>query len=184
MPDWRPPIIETPRLILRPLEESDATAVFLYSCNPKMTRFTCWDTHQTLEDSLYFVRDYARSRYREKVPDPLGIILKNDPTGAVIGSVGCFWSSKPDGVMELGYHIAEPFWGRGLTLEAARALVDYSFRNYSIERIHSRVFVGNDASAQVAAKLGMVLDGTLRSMIVTKGRRWDVQIYSILRQEW
>ena len=144
--NWLRPRIETPRLILRPLEESDLTAVFLYCSNPNMTHFTLWETHQTLEDSLYLVRDYAQSRYREQVPDPMGIILKNDPDEMVIGTLGCFWSSKPDGVMELGYHIAEPYWGRGLTTEAARAMVDHAFENYPVDRINSRVFAENVAT--------------------------------------
>src|SRR5262245_41201221 len=104
---WRPPIIETPRLILRPLAESDCDAVFAYASNSKMTRFTLWETHGSVADSLFFVRDYARSRYLEQVPEPLGIVLKNTPAAGVIGGIGCFWVSQTDGVMELGYNVGE-----------------------------------------------------------------------------
>lgn len=184
IPTWRPPSLETPRLLLRPIEESDATAVFLYACNPKVSEFTLWDTHETIENSLFFVREYARSRYQEGVPDPYGIILKSDPDQMVVGSVGCYWASKPDGVMELGYHLAEPYWGRGFTTEAARVVVDHTFANYPVERIHARVFVGNVGSSRVAEKVGMKLEGVHRAMMFRKGRRWDIEMYALLRGEW
>ena len=61
--DWTPPTLETDRLILRPVMPADATAVFLYSSNPAVTRFTLFETHQTLDDSRWFAEEYTRSRY-------------------------------------------------------------------------------------------------------------------------
>ena len=53
--DWRPPTLEIPRLILRPVTPADAAAVFLYASNPAVTRFTLFETHQTIDDSRWFV---------------------------------------------------------------------------------------------------------------------------------
>ena len=92
-------------------------------------------------------------RYREQVPDPMGIILKNDPDEMVIGTLGCFWSSKPDGVMELGYHIAEPYWVGASPPKRREAMVDHAFENYPVDRINSRVFAENVGRARVALKL-------------------------------
>jgi RimJ/RimL family protein N-acetyltransferase len=181
---WRPPIIETERLILRPLDEADRDAVFRYASNPNMTRFTLWETHQSPADSLFFVRDYARSRYLEQVPEPLGIVLKDEPARGVIGALGCFWISQPDGVMELGYNVAEPDWGRGIAVEASAALLDYVFAEYEVHRIQARIIEGNDASLRVAAKLGMRHDGTLRGFLFRRGRHMDVHISSLLGPEW
>ena len=181
---WKPPILETPRMIMRPLDERDAGDIFLYCSNPRMTSFTLWNTHETIDDSLMFLREYSFSRYSNKEPDPIGVVLKNDPTRSVVGTVGCFWSSKKDGVMELGYNLAEPYWGRGLIVEAAQALVDYVFREFAVERIQARVLHGNSASARVARKLGLTHEGTLKSMLLLRGARVDVEFYAILRSEW
>jgi ribosomal-protein-alanine N-acetyltransferase len=184
MPEpWRPPTIETERLILRPLDESDCDAVFRYAANPNMTRYTLWETHRSPADSLFFVRDYARSRYLEQVPEPLGILLKDEPERGVIGGLGCFWISQSDGVMELGYNVGEPDWGRGIAVEASAALIDYAFAEYEVYRIQTRIIEGNEASLRVAMKLGMHHDGTLRGFLFRRGRHVDVQICSLLRPE-
>ena len=184
MTTWRPPTLESPRLLLRPIEESDRDAVFAYASNPNMTRFTLWETHQTLEDTLMFVRDYAQARYREGVPEPIGIVLKDAPAAGVIGSLGCFWVSRPNATMELGYALGEPHWGRGLVAEAARVLLDHVFAAYSIERMQARVIDENAASCRVLDKLGFAFEGTLRSSMYRRGRFWDVRYYSVLRGEW
>ena len=149
-----------------------------------MTVYTLWNTHQTIEDSRMFLMDYPLSRYPNREPDPIGIVLKDDPTQRVVGTIGCFWASKKDGVMELGYNLAEPFWGRGIIVEAARVLIDFVFREYLVDRIQARIFAGNASSVRVAEKLGMTQEGTLRSFLLVRGERVDVTYYSLLRKEW
>jgi ribosomal-protein-alanine N-acetyltransferase len=182
--DWTPPTLETERLILRPVTEADATAVFLYASNPAVTRFTLFETHQTLDDSRWFAGEYARSRYASREPDPFGIVLKTDPLKTVVGTLGAHWASQPNLAMEFGYSLAEPYWGRGLVAEAARALLKYAFEEYAVERVQAQVFAGNDASERVLQKLGFTREGVLRSLVLRRGRWWDITMYSLLRGEW
>ena len=182
--EWKPPLLETDRLLLRPLNDGDADSIFLYASNPLVTRFTLWNTHLTIDDTRQFLRDYPWSRYPNHEPDPIGIVIKNDPTRSVIGTVGCFWVSKKDAVMELGYNLAEPYWGKGIIVEASRALLDFVFKEYPVERIQARVLEGNMASCRVAEKLGMNHEGTLRSFLLHHGPRVDVDFFAVLRSEW
>jgi ribosomal-protein-alanine N-acetyltransferase len=182
--DWRPPTLETPRLVLRPATAADAPAVYLYASNPAVTRFTLFETHQAIDDSRWFVTDYVRSRYFNREPDPLAIVLKDDPLGRMIGALGAHWASQPNGTMELGYSLAEPYWGRGLTTEAARALTDHVFAEYAVERLQARVFFGNESSGRVLEKLGFRPEGVLRSLVFRRGRHWDIVMYSLLRADW
>lgn len=182
--DWTPPILETERLILRPVTDDDALGAFLYASNPNMTKFTLFETHQTIEDSRWFVNDYRRSRYASQEPDPFAIVLKRDPVQMMVGAVGAHWVSQPNGAMEIGYAIAEPYWGRGLVVEAARAVVRYVFTEYAVERLQARVFVGNDASDRVLEKLGFMREGVLRSLVLRRGQWWDIAMWSLLRSEW
>ena len=182
--DWNPPTLETERLVLRPVTEADAPAVFVYASNPVVTRHTQFETHQTIDDSRWFVNDYARSRYQAREPDPFAIVLKDDPLGMMIGALGAHWVSQPNGTMEFGYSIAEPYWGRGLVAEAARALIEYAFTEYAVERLQARVFAGNDASERVLQKLGFAREGVLRSLVLKRGQWRDIVMYSLLRAEW
>ena len=61
-PFWAPPTIETDRLVLRPVAEADADAIFAACSNPNLTRFTLFETHQTRDDSHAFVRNYVLRR--------------------------------------------------------------------------------------------------------------------------
>src|SRR5258707_12876567 len=99
---WCPPTLETARLLLRALSVEDVDSVFAYASNPVVTRFTLWDAHKDRSDTLEFVRDYSLMRYVEKQPDPLGICFKEDPQ-RVIGTLGCFWNTRLNRTMELGY---------------------------------------------------------------------------------
>ena len=179
--DWKPPNLETERLILRPLDERDAGDVFLYCSNPDLTRHTLFQTHETIDDTRFFLHDYRLSRYANSEPDPVGIVLRADPTRSVIGAIGCHWISRGDAVMEMGYALAEPYWGRGLVAEAGRAMIAMVFREYAVERLQARVFDGNIPSRRVAEKMGMKYEGCLRSFLLVKGKRRDVDMYSILR---
>jgi ribosomal-protein-alanine N-acetyltransferase len=181
-PDWRPPTLSTPRLILRPFVEADAAPLFEYARNPNVTRFTLWDAHRNEDETLGFVRDYALLRYREGMAEPYAITLTTDPTP--IGSCGCFWASYSHRTLELGYWVGEPFWGRGIAVEACRAVMGYALREFAPERLQARVIAGNVASTRVLDKLGFQYEGTLRASLVRREKSEDVLFYSLLRQEW
>jgi ribosomal-protein-alanine N-acetyltransferase len=182
LPDWRPPTLSTPRLILRPFTEADAEPLFEHARNPNVTRYTLWEAHRGVAETLTFVRDYAILRYREGMAEPYAITLTSDPKP--IGSCGCFWASRPNLSMELGYWLAEPFWGRGLAAEACRALLNHVFWEYAPKRLQARVIAGNSASARVLGKLGFQFEGTLRAGLFRREQFEDLHIYSLLREEW
>lgn len=183
VPSWRPPSLETERLILRAVTEADAPAILEYASNPKVARLTAWEPHRTLDDTFQFIHEYVAGRYALKVPEPLVITQKDNP-GKTIGTVGCFWASEKNKTMELAYALSEPFWGRGLVVEAARAVVDHVFRNYDVNRVQAHCKAENLASARVMEKLGMKYEGTVRSGVILKGQVWDMKYYAVLREEW
>lgn len=182
-PDWRPPTLTTDRLVLRAFEDADAEPLFVHASNPNVTRFTLWDHHKTINDTLAFVRDYARCRYLEGTPEPYAIALRSDPYQKPVGAVGCFWVSQPNRTMELGYWLSELLWGQGLAAEACRAVLAHSFAACEPERMQARVIAGNDASRRVLEKLGFHFEGALRSSLFRRGQFEDVLYFSLLRAE-
>lgn len=180
--DWRPPTLTTERLTLRPFTDADAEPLFSHAKNPNVARFTLWDAHQSIDDTLVFIHDYAMLRYREGSPEPYAITINPDPRP--VGSLGCFWAAQVHLTMELGYWIAEPFWGKGYVVEACRAVLGHAFAEYKPARIQARVIEGNAASARVLTKLGFREEGTLRKILLRRGKQEDVRMFSILREEW
>jgi ribosomal-protein-alanine N-acetyltransferase len=178
---WRPSVLETERLRLRPFELADAPALFALARNSNVTRFTLWEAHRTIDDTRAFVDDYARGSYLEGVPEPCAIELKEQ--NELIGAIGCRWAPQKDRCMELGYWIGEPFWGRGLTSEAARALLDHVFAAYPVERVQAHFIDGNAASGRVLEKIGMRFEGVRRHGLFHRERFWDLHCFATLRTD-
>lgn len=180
---WTPPVIESNRLILRPITISDAPAIFEYASNPKVSRYVPWSVHRTLADSEAFVRDYILANYEKQIPEPWGATIKT-LGDKIVGTAGCMWASKPWKTMELGGISAEPMWGNGYAYEASRAVIDYVYQNYDVNRIYAKCHLENLASARVMEKLGMQCEGIMRACVFKEGKFMDMYCYSVLREEW
>lgn len=180
---WTPPIIETERLLLRPIALADAPDIFEYASNPRVSRHVPWSTHHSIADSESFITAHVLSNYEKHIPEPWGITVK-ELDNKIVGTVGCRWLSQSVKSMDLGYILAEPLWGRGITTEAAHATLTWVYSNCGVNRIQARCQQENIASARVMEKLGMKREGVLRASEVKDGQFVDVCYYSILREEW
>ncbi len=79
---------------------------------------------------------------------------------------------------ELGYWLAEPFWGRGIMAEAIKALTEYGFKDLGIHRIFAEPYAANPASARVLEKAGFIREGIIRENAFKDGRFLDQLIYA------
>jgi ribosomal-protein-alanine N-acetyltransferase len=175
-------VVETARLRLRPFDLADAPALFRLASNPAISRFTTWHAHRKVDDSRAFINDYALPRYLEGVPDPFAMTLKE--TGELLGATGARWATKENYCFEFGYWLGEPYWGRGLATEAGRALVQYLFASFPVERVQAHYIEGNTASGRVLEKIGLRLEGVRRRALYRHDRFWDLHCYAVLRDQW
>lgn len=84
---------------------------------------------------------------------------------------------------ELGYYIAEEYWGKGLMTEAVRQICAYVFSHSDILRIFADPFAYNLASCRVLEKAGFQYEGTLRSNAEKNGQVIDMRMYALVREE-
>ena len=97
----------------------------------------------------------------------------------VIGSIGAFRQGNiHKQTAELGYYIAEEYWGKGIMTEAVKQLCDYVFSQTDIIRIFAEPFAYNLASCRVLEKAGFQYEGTLRSNAVKNGKVLDMKMYA------
>ncbi|RGU94604.1 N-acetyltransferase [Clostridium sp. AF15-17LB] len=102
----------------------------------------------------------------------------------VIGSIGVFRQQNIHRrTAELGYYIAEGYWGRGLMTEAVTQVCRHVFENSDIIRIYVEPFAYNAASCRVLEKAGFKYEGTLRDNAVKNGKVIDMKMYSLLKAE-
>ena len=99
-----------------------------------------------------------------------------------IGSIGVF---RRDNVhqytAEMGYYIAEPYWGKGIMTEAVRQMCAYIFERTDIVRIFAEPYAHNSASCRVLEKSGFQFEGLLRQNAIKDGQSLDMKMYAIVR---
>ncbi|MGY3664762.1 MAG: GNAT family N-acetyltransferase [Roseburia sp. 1XD42-69] len=101
-----------------------------------------------------------------------------------VGSIGVFRQGNIHRqTAELGYYIAEKYWGKGIMTEAVKQVCDYVFQKSDIIRIYGEPFAYNTASLRVLEKAGFQYEGTLRNNAVKNGKVLDMKMYAILKEE-
>jgi len=101
-----------------------------------------------------------------------------------VGSIGVFRQGNIHRLTaELGYYLAEEYWGRGIMTEAVRQICQYVFEKSDIIRIYAEPFAYNAASCRVLEKAGFQYEGTLRNNAVKNGKIIDMKMYSLLKAE-
>jgi [ribosomal protein S5]-alanine N-acetyltransferase len=174
------PILETERLLLRKITVEDAEDMFVYGSNPEVSTYVTWNKHQTLSDTKEFI-DFILNQYEAGRIAPWGI--EDKETGRLIGTIDFVSWNTNHHFAEIGYVIARDYWGKGITTEAAEALIRFGFEKMDLVRIQARCFVENIGSERVMEKVGMSFEGIIRKGMLIKGKHWDLNMYSILKEE-
>lgn len=83
---------------------------------------------------------------------------------------------------EIGYWLAEEFWGRGIATESLVAVTEYAFSTYDLCRLYAHVFDWNPASARVLEKAGYAFEGRLKKSVTKEGQTIDQLMYAMIRE--
>ncbi len=74
--------------------------------------------------------------------------------------------------------------GKGLMRRAVAAVLQWTYRQDQVDRVHAFVRVDNSRSARLLERSGFVREGCLRSYRVCRGQPHDFYIYGLLRSDW
>ena len=159
---------------LRQWNERDVVSLIKYAGNPKITAMMSdgFANLATPEGSAKFIA-FANSG-EDKIYRAIEL------NGEVIGGIGV--SVQTDIYRknaELGYWLAEPFWGKGIISEAIRIIISEAFEQLDITRIFARPFYTNNASHRVLEKSGFKLEAILEKTVFKNGEYMDEYIYAI-----
>ena len=174
------PVLETPRLRLRPLTMRDDRDMYRYCSDPEVSRHVLWETHESLRHSRQVLRAALR-QYRSGAPSSFAIERRSDRR--MIGTIGFMWINCDHRSGEVGYSLARDCWNQGYCTEALGAVLRFGFEELKLHRIEAQHEVDNPASGRVMEKCGMRCEGTLRGRVFNKGRFSDVKLYAILRTD-
>lgn len=187
------PTLTTERLTLRAwrIDEHDAQALFAYAKNPEIGPRAGWQPHKNLEESRETLEHLFQT------PTTWAIVMRDDESDTPIGCVAL----KPvddflikhageqagENAFELGYTLAEEYWGLGIIPEACETVFNYAFDSLHVQQIWGVHNVENRQSRRVMEKLGMKRVAVLPHIphpLFGEDVFWDEILRHISRQEW
>ncbi|MEK6299751.1 MAG: GNAT family N-acetyltransferase [Acidobacteriota bacterium] len=166
--------VETARLILRPFVLDDLDALAAMNRDPQVMRFIGEGTPQSKEQTA--ARLNAIVEHSDRHGFGLWAAVEKT-TGDLIGFCGLQFLDSTSEV-EVGYRLAQRFWGMGLASEGANASLRYGFFGLKLDRIVAVVHPANFASQRVVEKIGLTHEKDARYYGV------DVKYYAIAREAY
>jgi [ribosomal protein S5]-alanine N-acetyltransferase len=129
----------------------------------------------------YRIEDAHGFLERVQKMDPVTFFCIASEEDEAIGGLGYKLGSDVERFSaEIGYWLAEPYWGRGITAEAVRALTEHALRTHGLHRVFALPYAWNAPSARVLEKAGYVLEGTLRKSAFKDGQVVDQFMYAFV----
>lgn len=166
------------QLILRPYQASDLENLVKYANNIKISKFLTnkFPFPYEKKDGEAFIQ-LALSHTPLQIK---AIVVDNE----VIGSIGVhqladIYSKSA----EIGYWIAEDFWGKGIVVRAVKEMLKYGFETFDIERIFARTSHVNLSSQQVLKKAGFVFEAELKGTIFKNDEYFDELIFGFRKYQ-
>ena len=176
------PLLETERLILREISERDFDAVHAYASDPEVVEYVPWgpNTPQDTHDCL--ARTMTQAVAEPRLDYVFAVESKDSP--GMLGSVGLYIRPGDQDQAMLGYAYGRNAWGRGIATEAGLVMVAMGFDVLGLRRIWAACDPENTGSRRVLEKVGMQVEGLLRSDMVIRGDVRDNLLWGILERDW
>lgn len=173
------PVIETERLLLRPIEEEDVSDIFEYYHDTAVMKYLTFLPHASIDDTLRVVRYYL-SYERQGVPQTWAMVHKDHDK--VIGHLN-FHTIEED-IGEIGYVLHPSYWNQGLMKEALQELVYVGFWHIGLRRIEAKAAVEHGRSAALLEKCHFKKEGVLRKYTtLSDGVYHDMILFSLLKED-
>ena len=129
--------------------KEDAECLYHFAKNPNVGPIAGWPPHESVKDSLNIINTVFSKR------ETYAIVKDDIPIGCVgllfHPDTNHFWGED---ACELGYWIAEEYWGNGYAAEASERLIQHTFDDLNIKTIYATYRIENDQSKRVLEKLG------------------------------
>lgn len=146
-------VLETPRLILRPWQESDIDDFYEYASVEGVGEMAGWKHHESVEVSKQILAEFMSGKNV--------FALVHRESGRLIGSLGLHksWAYEEEElrslrVKEVGYVLSKEYWGQGLMVEALCKVIEFCFDECGLDAVTAGHFAANEQSRKVLEKCG------------------------------
>lgn len=163
--------------ILRPFRVDDLNALVKNANNPKIAG------NLTNQFPYPYLPEHGKKFIETAMSHQPTRIFTIEINGEASGGIGIHPQSDVYCKnAELGYWLAEAYWGQGIITKAIQQMINYGFANFDLIRIYARPFSTNIASQKALEKAGMKKEAVLKKAFYKNGILMDEIIYSILNE--
>jgi ribosomal-protein-alanine N-acetyltransferase len=175
-------VIQTERLLLRPLTATDAETAFRgWTGDAEAMKYVSWLPHGSVGETLGWLKEieWKFDDDSRLIPNDnyiWGFALKE--TGTLFGSGGLIWEEEQR-LFQVGYNIGKDYWNRGYTTEAMAAVLRFAAVNLGVKRVMGGHAKENPGSGRVLEKLGFVYHHDSMTPHVDGARVFDSREYML-----
>ena len=180
-----PPWPDTPPaaggVVLRPFTDDDVPMVLDLATDPYVPLIGTLPARATEEEARAYIE---RQRGRWAEGRGFSFAVAEASTGRAVGSVG-LWPAAglAHGRAEIGYAVAPSTRGLGYAADALTAVTAFAWTIPPLHRLELHVELWNTASVRTAERAGYEREGLLRSYMEIGGRRRDMLLYAVVRDD-
>ncbi|RDW15526.1 GNAT family N-acetyltransferase [Oceanobacillus chungangensis] len=171
------PELETIRLKLVQVKKEHTQSYFEIMSSDRVTKYYGMDSLKSFEDAAKMIES-LQAAYENNRGVRWGIILKE--TNDFVGTVGLNNLSIRSKRAEIGYELHPSYWNRGITTEAVKEVLRYSFEELDLVRIGAVTYPQNEASIHLLTRLGFIKEGLLRGYLHQNNQSYDALIFSLV----
>jgi RimJ/RimL family protein N-acetyltransferase len=145
-----------------------------------------WNIAKNLTDAFPhpYTEESGRAFIAMATKDDLTRIFAIEVDGQAVGGIGIHPQSDIHRMnAEMGYWLAEPYWGRQIMRRAVRQMVEYGFQHFELDRIFARPFGTNIGSQRVLESAGMQFEAHFTKTLYKSGEYLDEIFYGIRRAD-
>ena len=145
-------LIETDRILLREFKISDCQAVFDFSSNVEVQKYTGDAILNNLNQAKDIISNIWFSDYKKYGYGRWAVVYK--PENKVIGFAGLKYLAEINET-DIGFRFLPEYWGKGIASEVSKEIIKYGFEVLKLKRIIGIAMPENKASNKVLEKIGL-----------------------------
>lgn len=168
------PVIETERLLLRPLEPAHAAALHQVFADPQATRYWQAPPHRDVDVTRRMIEAHVAGSERAWA-------LLERGGGDAVGIV--YYLGNP-GAPGMGYILNRRHWRKGLMSEAVRGALTYGFETLGFDRVELWIDSHNVASQRLAESVGFRRRSAFRQKYPHDAASHEKLVYGLRIEEW
>lgn len=173
--------LETNRLLIRPIRQTDKEMVFEYRSDKKTNKYQGW-VPETLKDVETFIGKLAKEINEPETWFQFVIIEKDSEK--IIGDLGVHFFGEENLQVEIGCTLNKYFQSNGYATESVKCVIDYLFNGLGKHRIISSIDPRNTNSIKLVERIGFRKEAHFVESLFINGKWLDDIVYALIEKDW